>query len=226
MVATVIIESVLALYTLWRYKMSPLTRLITLILVSLATFQLAEFYVCTGYGLHSTMWSRIGFVTITALPPLGLHIFHLLAKKPVGRLVQAAYATMAAFVVVFLVYSPVFSGEQCTGNYVIFQLRPLLGGAYYVYYFGWLLMALGLGGHWANELLAKGKSERKRLQMVQAMMVGYLVFMVPAALANAISPATRRGIPSIMCGFAVLLALILSLYILPRAAEVKSRHLA
>jgi len=54
-------------------------------------------------------------------------------------------------------------------------------------------------------------------------MVGYLVFLVPTALAYSVSPATRRGIPSIMCGFAVLFALILTLYVLPLAATRRVR---
>ncbi len=224
MIATVIIESVLLIYTVWRYKMTLLTRLVTLVMLALATFQLAEYFVCTGYGLRGALWSRVGFVAIAALPPLGLHIVHVLADKPGRRLVSASYATMAAFMIVFLAYPAVFSGQQCTGNYVIFQLRPILGGYYYVYYFGWLLTALVLGGHWANQLQKRGKTGLKKLQTVQAMILGYLVFIVPAALANVISPASRRGIPSIMCGFAILFALILGLYILPRAAQVKSRE--
>ncbi len=224
MITTVIIEVSLALYTLWRYKMTLLTRLISLLLVALAIFQLAEYFVCTGFGLRDILWSRIGFVAITTLPPLGLHTLHVLASKPGRRLVAAAYGTMAAFTAVFLLFPVVFSGEQCTGNYVIFQLRPSLGGWYYIYYFGWLFTAIGLGARWANELQARGKASRRQLQTIQGMIVGYLMFLVPAALANVVSPASRRGIPSIMCGFAVLFALILGLYVLPRAAAAKPRQ--
>jgi len=48
------------------------------------------------------------------------------------------------------------------------------------------------------------------------LVLGYLVFLIPTALANSVKPETRRGIPSIMCGFAVLYAIILALYILPK----------
>jgi hypothetical protein len=54
-----------------------------------------------------------------------------------------------------------------------------------------------------------------------AMVVGYLVFLVPTALANTVAPETRRGIPSIMCGFAVLFALILAVYITPRIGRLR-----
>lgn len=223
MLATLTIETVLALYTLWRYKMTPIMRLILVTLVGLASFQLAEYFVCTGYGLHAEQWSRLGFIMITLLPALGLHIMHVLADKPRRRLVSLAYVTMAGFVIFFLTYHTAFIGHQCTGNYVIFQLGPKMGGWYYVYYFGWLGTAIGLGATWANQLMQqKGHAAHLRLETVRAMIVGYLVFLVPVALANAVKPQTRRGIPSIMCGFAILLALILVLYILPRAGKLKS----
>jgi hypothetical protein len=37
----------------------------------------------------------------------------------------------------------------------------------------------------------------------------------------AIKPEARRGIPSVLCGFAVLYALILALYIMPKAEKTK-----
>ncbi|MGC1176735.1 MAG: hypothetical protein WA843_01585 [Candidatus Saccharimonadales bacterium] len=222
MLATLIIETVLAVYSVWRYKMTVVTRLITLTLLALAAFQLSEFFVCTGYGFRAEQWSRIGFIMITTLPPLGIHMLHQLAGKPRRRLVVAAYATMVAYITVFLTYHAAFIGHKCTGNYVIFQLGAWVGGFYYVYYFGWLLMALGLGARWANELRAKGKSARQKLNTVRGLMIGYLIFLVPTALANVFKPSTQDGIPSIMCGFAVLFALILVLYVLPRAAKTKN----
>lgn len=221
MLATLVVESTLAIYALWRYKLNELTRLIAIFLVALATFQLAEYFVCTG-GNNALQWSRLGFVAITALPPMGLHLMHMLADKPDRRLVAASYATMVGFSAFFLASQTAFTGHQCTGNYVIFQFSQNVTGAYSMYYFGWLLTGIGLGVHWANELKVKGKAALNRLEAVRGLVVGYLVFLVPTAVANTIKPETRRGIPSVMCGFAVILALILVLYILPRMAEHKT----
>jgi hypothetical protein len=225
MIATMVVEVGLAIYTLWRYTMSAITRLTLITLLCLAIFQLAEYYVCTGIGSMALQWSQIGFVAITALPPLGIHILHVLAGKPDRRLVYAAYGTMAVFMIGFTFSSGIFTGHQCTGNYVIFQLGQEVGGAYAVYYFGWLLAGIGLGMRWANQLQAKGRRAESQLWTVRALIIGYLVFLVPTALANVISPSTRSGIPSIMCGFAVIFALILSFYVMPRAAEQKTQAL-
>ncbi|MEK7594496.1 MAG: hypothetical protein AAB436_02570 [Patescibacteria group bacterium] len=219
MLATLAIEMTLAIYTVWRYKMTTLTRLAVTTLIGLAIFQLSEYFVCAGYGMRAERWSIVGFVAITTLPALGLHMLHEIADKPRRRLIAAAYVSMAGFIGIFIAYYAAFVGHQCTGNYVIFQIGERLGGAYYIYYFGWLFTAIALGIQWANQLQEKGKSALRQLESVRGLIVGYLVFLVPVAVVNTINPESRRGIPSIMCGFAVLFALILTLYVLPRAAE-------
>ena len=218
MIATMVIEVSLAIYTLFRYKLGTFVKLSVLMLIGLATFQLAEFNVCQGNA--AAAWSRVGFVAITALPPLGLHMMHVLANKKAGKTVAAAYLTMLGFMVFFLTYSSAFSGHQCTGNYVIFHLSANSGGLYYAYYYGWLAAGIALGVRWAKQLLVKGKMTA-RLQAIQGLIAGYLVFLIPTTVVNTLKPSTISGLPSVMCGFAVLFALILGFYILPRAAEHK-----
>lgn len=222
MLATLIIESSLAIYTAWRYKLDLLTRLIVLMLVCLATFQLAEYFVCTGVGSMALPWSRVGFVAITALPPLGLHIMHELAGKTDRRLVYAAYTTMLSYMGFFLLSSGTFTGHQCTGNYVIFQFSANVTGSYTVYYFGWILAGLGLGFRWAQQLKAKGQAALRQVEAIQGLIIGYLIFLIPSAIAMSVKPEARRGIPSVLCGFAILLALTLAVYILPRAGQIKA----
>jgi hypothetical protein len=223
MVGTIIIELCLAVYTVVRYKMTEITRLITLTLFMLATFQLCEFFVCTGSAGHVPIWSRFGFAAITALPPLGLHILHVLSHKPRRRLVATAYATMVAFIAFFLLFPSVFNAYQCAGNYVIFHLRAHAGGVYWVYYFGWIFTSVTFGIRWLYELQAKAKTKpaERQLEAIQALIIGWFVFIIPTAVVNILKPSTTQGIPSIMCGFAVLFALILALYILPRAGKLK-----
>lgn len=218
MIATFAIEIVLALYTVWRYKLNTIGRLASLTLFFLALFQLAEYFVCGGAGLQPAVWSRIGYVAITALPPLGVHILHVLAGKPVGKIVWAAYATGAACMVYFMLYTQAFVGTECTGNYVIFQIGQWPALAYGAFYYGWLATVLVLGYRWASQLkTSKSLVAIRRRQAVLGLMVGYLVFLVPTAITNTLNPSTLDGIPSIMCGFAVLFALILAVYILPRS---------
>lgn len=196
--------------------MTETTRLITITLLALGTFQLAEYFVCTGYGASAEQWSRVGFAAITTLPALGTHLIHRLAGKPARRMVVAAYASMAGFILLFMTYHTAFIGHQCTGNYVIFQIGNTLAVIYGAYYYGWLLTGIILGIRWANDFKAKGATALSKLQTVRGLIIGYLVFLVPTALSNTVAPSSRAGIPSIMCGFAVLFALILVWYVMPR----------
>jgi hypothetical protein len=222
MVATVIIELSLAIYTIWRYKMNTIGRLVAVTLVMLAGFQVSEYFVCTGSAGHVPVWSRLGFAIITVLPPLGLHLLHVVADKPKRRLVALAYLSMAGFIATFLLIPHAFNNYQCNGNYVIFHLRANLGGLYWYYYFGWLGISIGFGMRWANQLMSKGKSAIRQLQAVRGLIIGWLVFVLPTAIINVARPSTRDGLPSIMCGFAVFFALILGFYILPRVADRKA----
>lgn len=219
MVATIIVESLLLLYSLVRYKTGILVRLVVITLAALAIFQLSEYRVCTGFGLRAEDWSRLGYGAITLLPPLGLHILHVIAKKPRRRLVTFAYTTMFMFIWFFLAYSFAFTGYECTGNYVIFQIGTVPALVYGVYYYGWLLTAIGLAAHWVSHLSDNTAAELHRQKAIKGMIAGYAVFLVPTALVYSMNPSYRRGIPSIMCGFAVLFASILVLYILPHAKK-------
>jgi hypothetical protein len=225
MVATFLIEIGLAAYVVWRYHMTNYTRLIVALLVGLGVFQFAEYFVCTGFGMHGETWSRLGFVSISTLPPLGLHLMHVLAGKRAGKLVWTAYATLAAFSAFFLLYTHAFQGYQCTGNYVIFQIGAPVTLLYSLYYYGWILTSLVLGGHWLRSYARHhgGKAALKQVQTIRALIAGYLAFLLPVAIVNTINPQTIDGIPSIMCGFAVLLALVLGFYILPRVGEKRRK---
>jgi hypothetical protein len=221
MLLTFSVEIVLALYTVWRYKLNPVGRLVLAILLALAAFQLCEYYVCGGLGVAAEQWSRAGFAAITLLPPLGLHLLYVLAGWRGRRLVGVAYTTMVGFVAYFLLAPSAFSGHVCAGNYVIFQIGTYSAWFYTLYYYGWMLVALYGAVRWASTQ-PKSKKTRPRVQSVWALVAGYLVFLVPTAIANTVKPETISGVPSVMCGFAVFLAFILVLYMLPRMGVRRS----
>ena len=106
-----------------------------------------------------------------------------------------------------------FAGHVCAGNYAIFQLTPRLGGLYFGYYYLWLFIGIGLSLYFS----IKARMLIRQALILQAM--GFLVFVLPTGIVNDLNPQTISGIPSIMCGFAVLYALILVFAILPRALE-------
>jgi hypothetical protein len=211
MLATFVIEIILLIATLATRKMNKVTKLICATLFALALFQLCEYFVCGGLGVNANMWSRIGFVSITTLPPLGLHLMYAIAGKKSKWVVPAGYGLMAAWIIAFGFTEQAFSSHQCVSNYVIFNLHDYVGYVYSAYYYGLLLAGIWLAMRFGEK--AKNPQQKEALY---GMIVGYLVFLIPTAVVNTINPATMAGIPSIMCGFAVLFAIILYGYILPR----------
>ncbi len=207
MLATFVVEVALAIYVLFLYKLNEVGRVAVATLVFLAIFQLAEYNVCEVGWIESITASRIGYVAITMLPPLGLHLAYALARPKKRPLLLPAYLTAAAFAAFFLLVPSALSGHSCLGNYVIFQMAPNASWLYGLYYYGWMLTAV-----WLCWYLAQPKTR----VALYGMAVGYIAFIAPTTAANVIDPKTLYGIPSIMCGFAVLFAFSVAFWIMPK----------
>lgn len=211
MVATFLSELVLAIYVLWKHGKTTIGKLIFVTLILLAIFQLAEYMVCEGaLGLDSMQWSKIGFVAISFLPALGVHISCVIANKSEWLIPLAGYLLAIGFSAYFLMISHGIASSVCAGNYVIFNLAQHVGGVYSVYYYSTLIVAMALSFRWSRS--AKNQYHSKSLKWL---IFGYLSFMLPTALVNTLIPSTTSGVPSIMCGFAVIFAFVLVLFVLP-----------
>lgn len=215
MIATFAIEIGLLLYTIIRYRMSPLTRIIGATLLCLALFQFAEFNVCEGQAGLGGFYSRLGYAAITLLPPLGIHLVQTIAGRGSKYTVWAAYATGVTLMVIFGFSSGAFQSYACGGNYAIFELADKLGGIFFGYYYFWLLAGVSMCLYYS---VAATKKIREALMMQT---FGYLSFILPTGIVNTLHPSTINGIPSIMCGFAVIYALILVFGIVPRVLKAK-----
>lgn len=215
MLATFLIEILGALWIFLRYKQDNSSRLIIALLVGLGAFQLAEYMVCEGaFGISSLDWARFGYVAITLLPPLGIHLGLTIAKRKNTGLLLAAYGSSAVFAIFFLLVGHGITGQVCRGNYIIFEIAPYAIDAYMIYYYGWLILSSVLMSRWRRSL--HDKNQREALAWLA---VGYAAFILPTTFVNIAYPETIGGIPSIMCGFAVILAFILILRVAPLVLE-------
>ena len=161
MIATFAIEIALLVLTILHHKLNRSAKLICTTLFFLALFQLCEYFVCGGLGVGATEWSRLGFVAISTLPPLGLHLVHSIAGKKSNWIVWSGYGLMAFWIAVFGFGESAFSGHQCVSNYVIFQLHHLIGYAYSAYYYGLLLIGILLALWYGDQ--TKNKRQQCRL---------------------------------------------------------------
>lgn len=222
MIVTFLIEAGLALFVLWKYRLNATSRLAVALLLALAVFQLAEYNICEGsLGFSSMDWARIGFVSITLLPVLGIHLAATMAGtvRRYRWLLVAMYVVAAVFAISFLTVGRGIQDEAaCLGNYALFHVAPTTMRLYALYYYGLLLLGIGL-----MLTFARDANNRYARLAQYSLVVGYLAFLLPTSTVNIIDPSTIAGIPSIMCGFAVLFAVVLVGYTLP-ANEASRNH--
>jgi hypothetical protein len=215
MLATFAIEILFAAYVLWRYKLTPITRLIVALLGFLALFQGTEFLLCGGLAFSGGTWSRVGYASITMLPPLGIHLAYLLANKKPGIVVAAAYVTGAAFIGYFAFATQAISGHTCYANYVTFDTADGSTLPYTLYYYGWLFIGTFLTYKWAPML------NKHRKNALYSLMAGYLALLIPTTTVTILWNESMAAIPSIMCGFAVILAALLTLRVAPESVALR-----
>lgn len=212
MLMTFLLEFILALYVLIRYKKSPVVYITVLILCLLSVFQLAEYMLCGGLGLSNVEWAKLGYMAITILPALGIHLILALAKEKAVAFLIAAYASAGSYVLYFALASQSVIARECAPNYALFDTQGYGAFLYALYYYGWLLVALLLAAYMARK-------HPKKAHVMKWMVAGYSSFIIPTTLANLINPSTMSAIPSIMCGFAIILAVILVWRVLPLSGE-------
>ncbi|HUD07116.1 MAG TPA: hypothetical protein VMR34_04465 [Candidatus Saccharimonadales bacterium] len=157
-------------------------------------------------------------MAITLLPPLGIHIINTIVGKKNSLLVYLGYLSAAAFVLYFALSANSLTGNACLGNYVIFQVNTSLTWLYALYYYGWVIIGMLM-----SLVFAKRSTERKQKEALYGFALGYAAFLIPTTTVNLIDRATLNGIPSIMCGFAVLLALIVTVWVMPRVSVYRQK---
>ncbi len=207
MLATVIIESALAFWTLLRYRKNEFGKIAVGILLLLAAFQISEYQVCGNHSAQS--WSRFGLVAITLLPVLGFRLISLITKQKHFLPLGSALAVIFALYFIFAPRNDVSS--FCGGNYVIFTGPSALYEFFGAYYFGFLILSI-----W-QALSAQHKTPGKMFQnILKWVVIGYLSFMLPLVIVYTLYAPARVAVASVMCGFAVIFAFILTFEIVPK----------
>ena len=237
MLITFIFESFSAAFAIFKYKPSRIRTLIILLLMSLAGFQASEFMVCGTEHFSGMDWARFGYLAITLLPPLGLHLAHEISGKKAGILVKTSYLTCVLFSIYFVFVSrSVFTGENtCRANYSVFNTPNGVATLLYtLYYYGWsqiskmsrennrgILRIFISRSKKLNEII--NSENLRKISALKWLIGGYIAFILPTTIVNIVNPSTIEGIPSIMCGFAVLMAIVLIGFVAPRTLELKKK---
>jgi hypothetical protein len=218
MVATFVIELALAAFVFLRHRTTRFGKVAGFVLILLATFQIAEYRICVPGTASVVVWSRIGFVAITLLPLSGLYLVSLVSHKP--HFLKLGYATAGGFLLYFTFVPKSISDAICGGNYVVFNMSNDLYRLFGFYYLGFLLL-----GIWESiEKVSRLHRRTGSKKALQWLIVGYLSFMAPMGVAYVLIPETRNASASIMCGFALILAIILAFKVVPAFDRAHARH--
>ena len=206
MLATFIIEILLAIYVFIKSIKANSDVGIVVVLIFLALFQLSEYQICDG--LDTILWTRIGFLAITFLPILGLYLISKLNKT--SYILKFGFLIALIFVIIFFFIPNSIKGATCGGNYIIFDIQSNINVLFGIYYLGFLFL-----GIWEATKGIKNKNKRKIKNALAWFIIGYLSFILPLTIVYIFIPITRIAIASIMCGFAVIFAFILAFKIAP-----------
>ncbi|HVT10700.1 MAG TPA: hypothetical protein VHE55_00405 [Fimbriimonadaceae bacterium] len=217
MLATFVIEATLAIYVGLRYSSGIFRALVCTLLICLGSFQLAEYCVCVGPAESALSWGKLGLAGITLLPALGMHLISSVTRK--SHLVAVGYSIASAYILLFMLAPGATGIPECGGNYVILKIGGgIFGILYEAYYFVFVVLAileLALRLTQATPSLGYGFSKK----LIALTLTGYLTFTVPMAVIGTFSPDLRKATPSIMCGFALGLAIILAVFVAPLYAH-------
>ncbi|MBN2458813.1 hypothetical protein JXB28_00885 [Candidatus Woesearchaeota archaeon] len=202
---TAVVEFILAALIIARFRKSAVARFAAIFIFLLGFYQLTEFMLCTTGDIDA--WARMGFITYTFLPALGLHlVFKLSDKMPkafVFYIPAIIFAGLAAFSKGFVV------GGACHSVFIsvhLMFLNPSANSILYLIYGAYYAGFIFLGCFLAGLMLRKEKDEKKRKKMIVGL-AAVLLATVPALLFVIIMPALGNQFPSIYCEFALLMAI-------------------
>ncbi|MCX6094221.1 MAG: hypothetical protein NTY63_05280 [Candidatus Bipolaricaulota bacterium] len=205
--ATALFEVVVAVWALRGPGDRSIVRTAAAILVLLAGYQVTEVAICANVDAQGVL-PRLAFLDVTWLPPLGLVLVAQL-HRPRSRLFHAASRTLlaAAFgIAAWIALDRSFAtASVCSAVYARYtHVMPrfaVYAGFYWIGLFGMVLFS----GHGART-----SADLHRRRLLTQVFLGTLGFVVPAVITSWFIPTARGALPSVMCHFALILAVFLA----------------
>ena len=206
-IATAVFELGAAWWVLRRRGDRSVLRVTGAILVLLASYQAIEVAICANEA-QAGFLPRLAFVAVTWLPPLGLLLIARLLRPRSRSATAAAFAMLAAAVgmVVWIIADPGFAEiSVCTAvvaRYTHAMPRFLVYSAFYWIGLAGMVVLAGIG--------LRRCRERQRQRRIRQVLIGTLAFVVPSLVTSWFVPMAKGAMPSVMCHYALLLALFLT----------------
>ena len=192
------------------------------LLLLLAAYQILEVVICTA-PQSSIFFSRLAFIIIAWLPPAAVLLIALLfpTKKKAVYWFTCLTFTLALFISIWLLIDKSFvTGSVCS---IIFARYSNPMPQYLVYAGFYHLGMLGMLFLSVHGVIIC-KDHKQRLLLGQ-MLMGSLAFILPSLITVIAVPYTKGALPSVMCHYALLLAIFITrlLYLERRQTNSKTQ---
>lgn len=205
---TAIAEFALSGYMLFKYRLASTRYFFAAVLIVLGAYQFSEFMLCKTNSPEA--WATAGFVIYTFLPALGLHgTMTCLGRKTKPFFL---YTFPIFFVILALSYPNFILLSQCQTIFVtvhnaLFQTgnlsQTLLFSFYSLYYAGFIIWSCIL-----CLIVFKKEPNFNRKKVLLMFPIGVIFMTLPTYILMVMFPALNYRFPSVLCHFALLLALI------------------
>lgn len=206
-VATAFYEISIAFWALYGKGNRSIMRTVATILALLATYQILEVAICVDTSVAGFL-PQLAFIAVTWLPPLGLLLIAKLQLPRSTAAYKSAYFMFAAAsgMVLWITFDSAFVSSSVCRTLFASYTNPMPRFTVYAVFY-WL----GLVGMIVNSGYAmKNCHNPHRRRLLFQVFSGTVAFVVPSiALSGYVAPA-GGSMPSVMCHFALVLALFLT----------------
>jgi len=181
-----------------------------LLLLLLAGYQFSEVFVCSVP--NNRFFHRIAFFDITWLPPVGLWLVYQLSSplKRWTKIIPIGYFSAGVIMTLWIFLDSTFVTKSvCQVVIALFHSPQSFEMVYGIFY------QSGLAGmiFWAAAATAYSDDLVLRKHMAN-LQLGVLGFVLPSFAFHLITQEPEGALPSVMCHFALILALSLCMLIL------------
>jgi hypothetical protein len=206
-IATATLEVGAAVWALRGPGRKPIIYTVSSILFFLAGYQIVEAIFCTGSPVTLAFLPRLAFMIVAWLPPTGLLLVARLYPTKTRTLHYYAYAMyiFCGVLVASIAMDRAFvTATVCEIVFARYTNPTPLYQTYGIFYQSGLMSMLLLSAYGVTIC----KDDHQRLLLGQVLL-GSMAFIIPALVTVAVLPIAENALPSLMCHFAMLLALFL-----------------
>ena len=218
-IVTGTLEIAAALYFIIRIKNKNSASVILIsILFLLAGYQIFEALNCSD-ALYGKL-TRAAYIDITWLPALGMLYIALAQKKLMLRIVSFIYLAAALlFSIRYFIDPESVMLSHCENVIAVYFHPGAMNMLYSIYYQSAILLMAVI-----PSLIGRGIIEACRRKDLRDFQLGIIIFMLPSLITAVVFEALSHALPSVMCHFALLLAIFV-IRILYREAQGLSSNL-